>query len=107
MIVIAMMMAATIQPNAIHAPPSTIHRTFRSSETGDMALLYLAGDAIEIGKAAAGLTRSSVQGRNPIAADRSGGKLLPTTIEIASVHGENHSCVRSNSAGIYPRTATP
>ena len=39
MIVIAMMMAATSQPNAIHAPPSTIQRTFRSSETGDMALL--------------------------------------------------------------------
>jgi hypothetical protein len=48
-------MAATSQPNAIHAPPSTIHRIFRSSETGDMALLYLAGDTIEIGKAGAGL----------------------------------------------------
>ena len=47
MIVIAMMTAATSQPNAIHAPPSTIQRTFRSSETGDMALLYLAGGTLK------------------------------------------------------------
>src|SRR6476661_7686741 len=48
MIVIAMTTAATSQPNAIHAPPSTIQITFRSSETGDMVSLYLAGDAIGI-----------------------------------------------------------
>jgi hypothetical protein len=32
-----MMTAATSQPNAIHAPPSTIQMIFRSNETGDMA----------------------------------------------------------------------
>jgi hypothetical protein len=43
-IVIAMMTAAISQPNAIHAPPRTIQRTFRSNETGDMAFhLHLAG----------------------------------------------------------------
>jgi hypothetical protein len=35
-IVIAMTTAATSQPNAIHAPPSTIQMIFRSNETGDM-----------------------------------------------------------------------
>ena len=37
MIVIAMMTAATSQPNAIHAPPRTIQMILSSSETGDMA----------------------------------------------------------------------
>jgi hypothetical protein len=34
--VIAMMTAATSQPNAIHAPPITIQRMLRRSDTGDM-----------------------------------------------------------------------
>jgi hypothetical protein len=55
MIVIAMMMAATTQPNAIQAPPSTIQRTFRNSETGDMAHFYRAGNAIEIENAVTAL----------------------------------------------------
>ena len=44
--VIAMMMAATSQPNAIHAPPSTIQRIFRSNETGDMADISILAQAL-------------------------------------------------------------
>ena len=39
MMVMAMITAATSQPNAIHAPPSTIQTIFRSSETGDMGAI--------------------------------------------------------------------
>src|SRR6266702_2487464 len=93
MIVIAMMTAATSQPNAIHAPPSTIHRILRSSETGDMVLfsslahLYLAGDAIEIEKAGAGMIE--------IRPCRAGTRLPQAaqavnclTIHATSAHGE-------------------
>src|SRR6202035_1601572 len=37
--VIAMMMAATAQPAAIHTPPRTIHKTLSRRENGDIAHL--------------------------------------------------------------------
>jgi hypothetical protein len=39
MMVIAMMIAATIQPAAIHTPPSNSQRIFRSIDTGCMVPL--------------------------------------------------------------------
>jgi hypothetical protein len=39
MMVIAMMIAATTQPAAIHTPPSNNHRMFRNIETGCMSPL--------------------------------------------------------------------
>ena len=44
-IVIAMTTAATSQPNAIHAPPSTIQMIFRSNETGDMTDISIVAHA--------------------------------------------------------------
>ena len=43
-IVIAITTAAISQPNAIHAPPSTIQSTFRSKETGDMVAISFCGE---------------------------------------------------------------
>src|SRR5260221_11908970 len=37
--VMAMMMAATTQPNAIHTPPRSSQRMFRKMETGGMRVL--------------------------------------------------------------------
>src|SRR5882724_1523339 len=100
MIVIAMMMAATSQPNAIHAPPSTIQRIFKSNETGDIAHLYLARSAIEIEKGGAGLIQISLSfgsaldlgqpcgAWNPIAAGRSGDRLSSGPIHATSAHRE-------------------
>src|SRR5690348_17109879 len=39
MIVIAMMTAAMIQPNAIHRPPNRIQSRFRTIDTGDIGRL--------------------------------------------------------------------
>ena len=36
MMVIAMMTAAITQASAIHSPPKTIHKMFKSSESGPM-----------------------------------------------------------------------
>src|SRR3984957_19181449 len=50
MMVMAMMMPATPQPNAIHRPPKTIQRMFRNIETGGMAFLRSWSDARRRGR---------------------------------------------------------
>src|SRR4051794_17381291 len=78
-IVIAITTAAISQPSAIHAPPSTIQSTFRSKETGDMAVFSVCRTRCKPEYRAGRIDTNQNRAANRIAADGTAAKVCPGT----------------------------